>query len=319
MSSVNIIEVKHLSKSFRKKRNLKGLLKKEEKLRLAVDDISFSVPEGKVFTLLGSNGSGKTTTVRMLANLLMPSSGEIYYRGKRMAADDPELRRKLVVVSQFNILQGALSVYQNIYQYYRMRMYSSEDCRRKTEQVLQEFDLAKYQYEKTRVLSGGYKRRIEIGRALADDAEIVFMDEPTTGLDPHSRLYVWDKVKQARADGKTIFLTTQMLEEAEQLADDVAFLKQGQLLTSLPIQELKTVFDKNIFQVEVEGAYRPESLTDFEVFDLQESSFKLHAGKDESAAELLEQLQEKGLCISSFSRKEASLEDIYLEVMKLGD
>lgn len=310
-----MIRICGLSKKYRirAKRALVGDNKKT--YRNAVDGIEIKIPEKCVFTILGSNGSGKTTTMRMLTTVLKPTEGTIIYDDLEGIEHTTDIRKKIVFIPQFSVTQSDLTVYENIYYYYYLRQYSMSDARKKAKKVLEEYDLIQYKDEKVRSLSGGYRRRIEVGRGLEDDAKYVFMDEPTTGLDPQTRRLVWRKVIEAKEKGKTIVLTTQIMEEAEALADYIAFLKKGKLLTTMSVDDAKRIFAKNYVSISYEESCNISIFLNYKIitWDKDKNSIELDIG-DNDEWDVLKELMELGLKVRGFYKNNPTIEDIYFEL-----
>lgn len=205
-----ILEVESLSKSF-------GSLK-------AVDGLSFSVEEGKLFAFLGQNGAGKSTTINMLIGTLERDSGKIVYHEDKAFK---EFKDRIGVVFQNNICDDMLSVEENIKLFGSLYCKRSDAVKKRYEELANMFDLKEFEKKKFKTLSGGQKRRVEIARALFNTPEILFLDEPTTGLDPKTRIDVWQIINKIRSEsGMTVFLTTHYMEETAE-ADEVVIIHQG--------------------------------------------------------------------------------------------
>lgn len=217
-------------------------LKKQYKNLTAVNDISFSVKEGELFAFLGENGAGKSTTINMLCTILKKTSGEATICGHRLGIEDDAIREKIGIVFQNSVLDPKLTVKENLYlrgSYYGL---SNKEIKERLETIgeyLELNDILKQKYEK---LSGGQRRRVDIMRALINKPSILFLDEPTTGLDPKSRKLVWDYIDHLRREkGMTIFLTTHYMEETRD-ADHVVILDKGNIISQGSPSELKTKY-----------------------------------------------------------------------------
>lgn len=205
-----ILRVKNLSKSF-------GDLK-------AVDDLSFNVESGKLFAFLGQNGAGKSTTINMLIGTLKGDGGEIVYAGDKTLA---EFKEKIGVVFQNNILDDVLTVEENIKLFGRLYTDNAESIKARYEELAEVFEFKTFEKKKFKTLSGGQKRRVEVAKALFNTPEILFLDEPTTGLDPKTRIDVWKVINKIRREtGMTVFLTTHYMEETAD-ADEVVIIHNG--------------------------------------------------------------------------------------------
>jgi ABC-2 type transport system ATP-binding protein len=199
-------------------------LTKEYGSTVAVDHISFKIPFGVIFAFLGPNGAGKTTTVEMLECLRAPSAGTAYILGLDISEDENEIRKKIgVLPQQFNTFPR-LTVRENLH-YFAMMYESARDI----DELIASVDLEDKASTLYKNLSGGLKRRVGVAIALVNDPQVIFLDEPTEGLDPQARRGVWEVLKRLRDEGKTIFLTTHYMEEAETLADIVAIIIDGRI------------------------------------------------------------------------------------------
>lgn len=190
----------------------------------AVDGVSLSVAKGSVFGLLGPNGAGKTTTVRMLATLLAPTGGSARVLGHDLVTHAAAIRSKVSLTGQFASVDEDLTGHENLVLLSRLLGHSWRGAKERAAELLSAFDLAEAASRQVRTYSGGMRRRLDIAASLIVTPEILFLDEPTTGLDPRSRNQVWDMVRDIAAIGTTVLLTTQYLEEADQLADRLAVI-----------------------------------------------------------------------------------------------
>jgi ABC-2 type transport system ATP-binding protein len=196
----------------------------------AVDDMNFSVARGEVFGLLGPNGAGKTTTIGVLTTRVRPTSGRAFVAGVDVAAAPVEARRHLAVVSQRNNLDRSLSIRQNLLFHAAYHGIGRAERERRATELLDQFGLGERGGDKVEMFSGGQMQRVMIARALMHAPDVLFLDEPSTGLDPAARLFVWDRIRELRRDGVTIVLTTHDMDEAAELADRVAIVDHGKVL-----------------------------------------------------------------------------------------
>lgn len=207
----------------------------------AVKGISFSVLRGEIFSLLGPNGAGKSTTINMLSCLLEPTSGSAEISGYAIPGDTLNVRRAIGIVPQEIALYDALSARQNLEFWGRLYDLSGKDLAHRIDAVLEQVGLADRAKDKVRTFSGGMKRRINIAAGLLHRPQLLFMDEPTVGIDPQSRRRILDMVKELRREGMTVLYTTHYMEEAEELSDRVGIIDQGKLIALGTQDELKNV------------------------------------------------------------------------------
>lgn len=220
------IEVKGLKKSYKQLPVLKG--------------VDFEVERGTVFALLGSNGAGKTTIVKILTTLLKPDGGTAVVNGFDVAAKPDDVRQSISLTGQFAAVDEILTGRENLIMIARLR--HLENPRQIADDLLKRFGLTDAAERRVSTYSGGMRRRLDIAMSLIGKPQLVFLDEPTTGLDPEARIEVWKIVNELADGGTTVFLTTQYLEEAEQLADQIAILHEGRIIVSGTLEELKKLF-----------------------------------------------------------------------------
>lgn len=195
----------------------------------AVHQVSFDVQRGEIFGFLGPNGAGKTTTIRMMTTQVRPTSGEVILAGESVWKNPERARRRFSIVPQHNNLDRGLTARENLLFHARYFGLPQDEAAQRAEHLLSLMGLGKRANDPVSGFSGGMAQRLKIARALMHDPEILFLDEPTTGLDPQSRVLLWEEIKKLNREGKTIFLTTHYLEEPEHLCDRVAILHQGEL------------------------------------------------------------------------------------------
>jgi ABC-type multidrug transport system, ATPase component len=234
------IEVKGVRKSYKQLHVLKG--------------VDFEVEKGSIFALLGSNGAGKTTMVRILTTLLKPDSGTVTVGGFDLASKPDQVRHSISLTGQFAAVDEILTGRENLILIAKLRHLNNP--RQVADDLLKRFGLTDAADRRASTYSGGMRRRLDIALSLVGQPKIVFLDEPTTGLDPEARIEVWKTVKELADGGTTIFLTTQYLEEAEQLADRIAILHEGRIIASGTLSELKKLFP----QAKVEYVEKQPSL-----------------------------------------------------------
>ncbi|WP_319005264.1 ATP-binding cassette domain-containing protein [Gordonia sp. WA4-43] len=214
-------------------------LRKSFKDFVAVDGVSFRVPKGSIVALLGPNGAGKTTTVNMLCTLLKPDDGTAMVAGHDVVKDAAGVRRSVMLTGQFAALDEGLTGRENLIMFGRLLGLRKKAAKTRADVLLETFGLEEAANRKVGKYSGGMRRRIDVACGLVTEPEVVFLDEPTTGLDPRSRQDVWTLVERLRDSGTTVLLTTQYLEEADRLSDNVVVIDHGRVIAEGSSDELK--------------------------------------------------------------------------------
>ncbi|WP_329596206.1 ATP-binding cassette domain-containing protein [Streptomyces pseudovenezuelae] len=207
--------------------------------KVVLDGIDLRIPTGSVFALLGPNGAGKTTVVKILSTLVSADEGQALVGGHDLAADPQGVRASIGVTGQFSAVDGLITGEENMLLMADLHHLSRSDGRRIAAELLERFDLTEAAKRPASTYSGGMKRRLDIAMTLVGDPRIIFLDEPTTGLDPRSRHTMWQIIRELVAGGVTVFLTTQYLEEADELADSIAVLNDGRIVAEGTAEELK--------------------------------------------------------------------------------
>ncbi|MFA4645816.1 ATP-binding cassette domain-containing protein [Pyrococcus kukulkanii] len=220
----------------------------------AVKGISFKVKKGEIFAFLGPNGAGKTTTVHVLTTLLKPTSGKAIVAGHDVVKEPMEVRKKIGIVFQDPSVDRELTAYENMYIHGRIYGLGGRELKEKIERLLKFVELWKFKDRPVKYFSGGMQRRLEIARALLHEPEILFLDEPTIGLDPQTRARIWDYIKTMKEEhDMTIFLTTHYMDEAEQLADKIAIIDHGKIIAEGTAEELKKLVGNDIIYLRLES------------------------------------------------------------------
>ena len=218
---------------------VKGL-KKSFKTTDVLKEVNFEVEKGSIFALLGSNGAGKTTIVKILTTLLKPDGGTAAVNGFDVAAKPDSVGQSISLTGQFAAVDEILTGRENLIMIAKLR--HLKNPQQVADDLLKRFGLTDAADRRVSAYSGGMRRRLDIAMSLIGKPQLIFLDEPTTGLDPEARIEVWKTVKELTEGGTTVFLTTQYLEEAEQLADQIAILHEGRIIVSGTLEELKRLF-----------------------------------------------------------------------------
>ena len=212
----------------------------------AINSISLSIEPGRIFTLLGRNGAGKTTFVRICATQLLPSSGTVKIFENDLIKDTEKIRNDISIVPQEGRPLRALTPWDHVYYWLRIRGVSKDDSNTKTEKILREFELYEVRNRLAMYLSGGMKQKVLVAMAMATDSKLLFLDEPTIGLDPVSRRQIWKAIKEKKESGTTILLTTHYMDEAEILSDDIVIIDKGIIISQGTISDIRKNIKENI-------------------------------------------------------------------------
>lgn len=222
-------------------------LTKKYKDKIAVNPINLSINDGEMYALLGVNGAGKSTTIKMLSCLIKPTSGDALLNGNSIVSDSEKVKRIINVSPQETAVAPNLTVRENLELMARIYGFGNEDAVSKAQKMIEDFELSNIAKSKAKTLSGGWQRRLSIAMALISDPEILFLDEPTLGLDVLARRELWNKIGSLK--GKiTIILTTHYLEEAESLSDRIGIMVKGNLIAEGTAEELKQSVNANTFE-----------------------------------------------------------------------
>ncbi|WP_297508675.1 ATP-binding cassette domain-containing protein [Thermococcus sp.] len=220
----------------------------------AVGGISFRVKRGEIFAFLGPNGAGKTTTVHVLTTLLRPTAGRASVAGHDVVKEANEVRKRIGIVFQDPSLDSELTAYENMYIHGRIYGLGGSELREKIEELLKFVELWEFRGRQVKTFSGGMQRRLEIARSLLHEPEVLFLDEPTIGLDPQTRARIWDYIEAMKEEhDMTIFLTTHYMDEAEMLADRIAIIDHGRIIAEGTPEELKRLVGKDVIYLRAEG------------------------------------------------------------------
>jgi len=279
----------------------------------AVDSISFTINKGEIFSFLGPNGAGKTTTVEVLECIRKPTSGRAYVLGFDILKDQDEIKKRIGVLPQeFNTFDS-LTVRENL-QYFAGMFGSAVDV----DSLIKLVDLEDKRNEQYKKLSGGLKQRLGVAMALVNDPEIVFLDEPTGGLDPKARHEVWNVIRGLKKQGKTVFLTTHYMEEAEVLSDTVTIIHKGKIVATGTPEELITRYgQRNLLILKnTDKAAVPliETLGLEANFDSDAGDVKVTLSRSLDVSEIVRALTLKQIVFGELQLKRSSLEDVFLNL-----
>jgi oleandomycin transport system ATP-binding protein len=304
----NAIEVEGLRKSFGSVR--------------ALDGIDMVAREGSVFGLLGPNGAGKTTAIRVLSTLLRPDSGRASVGGYDVVREPRAVRRLIGLTGQYAAVDELLSGHENLYMLGRLLGFSSSDARARARELLDDFDLADAAAKLVKNYSGGMRRRLDLAASLVGRPRFLYLDEPTTGLDPRSRLELWEMIRTLVAGGTTVLLTTQYLDEADRLADEIVVIDHGRVIAAGTPQQLKTRVGGHVLQAQ------PADRADLEATERILAEFAdgddgtytdghlVRVTIDDRSAlgRVVRRLDEAGIQVDDLSLRSASLDEVFLSI-----
>jgi ABC-2 type transport system ATP-binding protein len=295
---------------------------------LVLGGIDLTVPAGTVFSLLGANGAGKTTTVQILSTLIAADGGDVRVAGHDLGREPDAVRAAIGVTGQFSAVDNKLTGEENLILMADLRHLGKAEGRRRAAELLERLDLVDAARKMAATYSGGMRRRLDLAMTLVGDPHIIFLDEPTTGLDPRSRRTMWQIVRDLVAGGVTIFLTTQQLEEADQLADRIAVLDQGRIVAEGTPQELKRLVPGGHISLRFADAGALEKAVralgdhrdgaaprDDEALTLQVPS----DGGVHSLRALLDKLDQGSIEVDELSVHTPDLDDVFLVLTGRGD
>ncbi len=289
----------------------------------ALDGVDLAVGEGTVLGLLGPNGAGKTTTVRILTTLLKPDAGRATISGFDLLREAQQIRSVIGLSGQYAAVDENLTGRENLWMFGRLYQLPSGQSRERAAELLEQFDLADAADRTVKTYSGGMRRRLDLASALIGRPRLLFLDEPTTGLDPRSRLGMWDVIRALVREGTTLLLTTQYLEEADELADTIAVVDHGRIIARGTADELKAQVGGERIEVVVHDRTRiDEACTILGAIGVGEASIDQHTRRvtvpsDGGASRLVNvvrELGDAGIAIDDIGLRRPTLDDVFLSL-----
>ena len=285
----------------------------------ALDGVDFAVEAGTVFGLLGPNGAGKTTAVRILTTIISPDAGRARVLGYDVVTQAPAVRSVIGLAGQYAAVDENLTGRENLVMVGRLNHLPMADCKRRAVELLDQFRLSEAADRPLKTYSGGMRRRLDVAAAIVSRSSVLFLDEPTTGLDPQSRIDLWDVIEGLVGEGTTVLLTTQYLEEADRLADHIAVVDHGRVIASGTSAELKANLGATVLDIGLADAARTSEVVGI----LQGVGTKpatvvgatVELPVDDGARDAMEalrRLDQHGVVPTSFVLREPSLDDVFL-------
>ncbi|MDO4454646.1 MAG: ATP-binding cassette domain-containing protein [Eubacteriales bacterium] len=295
-------------------------LKKSYQKKEVLRDVNFFVPKGSVYAVLGSNGAGKTTMIRILTTQIKADAGEISIGAYDLNRQPEKIREAISVTGQFSTVDEFLTGRENLMMIGKLR--HLPNVKQTTQKLLNDFNLSDSANQIAASYSGGMRRKLDIAMSLVGNPQVIFLDEPTTGLDPQSRRNMWNLIQKLNQSGITIFLTTQYLEEAEQLADRIAILDKGMVIAEGTAEELKSNLPQGGIEISFGDPNTYEKAKEAmkeEIYSAVPEKYKITVltdGRTESLARIIDIFAEKNLEIQRISQLTPNLEDVFLAMIE---
>jgi ABC-2 type transport system ATP-binding protein len=297
-------------------KNIKKTFKTKQDTVEAVKDVSFEVKKGEIFGLLGPNGAGKSTTILMLTTLLQVTGGQAKILDLDVTKDDKLVTEKIGVALQDTGIDNLLTGRELFFTTARLWGFSKKDSETRTNELLELVGLTEAADRRVKTYSGGMKRRLDLGLSLVNSPEVLFLDEPTTGLDPGSRRVLWDEIKRLRDSGVTIILTTQYLEEADELADRIAIIDEGLVVAEGTSDELKASIGGDVITLSFNSEREVTLAKELFPNSLQEKN-ELRITVEDGASKIpsyINELTMNNIDVSSVAASKPTLDDVFLNV-----
>ncbi|MET0423567.1 MAG: ATP-binding cassette domain-containing protein [Actinoplanes sp.] len=304
-----MIETRGLRKSFTSRQG------REKKTVQAVRGVDLDVAEGEIFGFLGPNGAGKTTTLRMLATLIEPDGGTATIAGADLRKDPGEVRRRIGYVAQGGSTWDESTAREELVLQARLYGRSKAEATERAARVLAGFQLTEYADRKCKTYSGGQRRRVDIALGIIHEPKVVFLDEPTTGLDPQSRAHMWDEVRRLRAEGMTVFITTHYLDEADALCDRISIMDNGEIVASGTPADLKREISGDVVRVGLPVDAVPGATAALAAYEIEKVEEGLRLSVDDGATaipQILRALDAAQVPITTIELHRPSLDDVFL-------
>lgn len=291
-------------------------LKKSYGNHSVLDGLTFEVERGTIFALLGENGAGKTTTVRTLSTLISADSGTATIAGFDTQKEAEAVKERISLTGQYATVDELLTGEENLMMMGRLNHLDRHLVEKRTQELLEQFDLLDAAKKPVKTYSGGMRRKLDIAISLLASPEVIFLDEPTTGLDPRSRRNMWNMIQSLTDDGITIFLTTQYLEEADQLADKIAVLGSGKIVEEGTAEELKQIVGDEKLELTFDNHndfQRAIKIVKGQI-DEKERRISVTTGSTETLRVLLNSLNDEGIEPSNVQFRKPTLDDVFMTI-----